>query len=82
MIVYRCSRRFFCTPLGVYIPVGAMVARYENAVRLVVNSDPNGTVDQLLNEGLVYEDPKSVTWFYGVEPPPRGSSTSSPFSFV
>jgi len=84
MIVYRCKSRFLCSALGRYIPVGATIARYENAIRLVVNYDPNGavTLDTILRDGIVYEDPKLVKWFYGVEPPPTGSFTGDIFEKI
>jgi len=84
MLVYRCKSRFLCSALGKYIPVGATVARYENAIRIVVNFDPNGVVklDAILRDGICYEDPKYVQWFYGVEPPPNGTFTGGIFEYV
>lgn len=53
------------------MPVGALVARYENAVRLVVHLDPTGiTRDQLTETGAVYEDAETVQWFWGIESGP------------
>lgn len=82
MRVYRSLTRFFCAPLDRYIPVGATIARYENAIRLVINFDPTDvTLDQLLQIGQEYETPKTVQWFYSLEPPPYGTNTSY-FAFV
>lgn len=69
MKVYLCLQRFFCTPLKQYIPVGAMFGRYENTCRLVVQNVPSSGNDMFntLVNGVDYDDPKYVTWFYGVE---------------
>lgn len=71
MKIYQCTQRFFCTPLKRYIPVGAYIGRYENAVRLVLQDAPQSDQDpfNILIDGQVYEDPKEVTWFYVIEPP-------------
>jgi hypothetical protein len=84
MLVYRCKSRFFCSPLKEYIPEGATIARYENAIRLVINFDPNGLVvlDTILRDGICYEDPKYVQWFYKVEPPPNGTFAGGLFEYV
>jgi len=75
MYVYRCLRRFFCTPLERYIPVGAHVARYENAVRVVLDEAPQSDQDpfNVLVDGIEYAAPEEVTWLYGMEPAPLGS---------
>ena len=75
MYVYRCSQRFLCTPLGRYIPEGAHIARYENAVRLILDDAPVSDQDpfNVIVDGVEYSNPAQVTWFYGMEPPPLGS---------
>jgi hypothetical protein len=74
MKVYRCKKRFFCTPLKRYLPVGALIARYENAARIVLSEAPQSDQDvfNVLVDGFVYDDPKTVSWLYSVEPPPLG----------
>jgi len=81
MYIYQCSRRFFCTSLERYIPVGAIIARYENAVRIVVDDAPQSDQDpfNVLVDGISYDDPAQVSWIYGVEPPPLGTSTAGWF---
>jgi len=72
MKVYRCKQRFFCTPLKRYLPIGALVARYENVTRLIIVDAPQTDQDVIFNimtDGLIYELPKEVTWFYSIEPP-------------
>ena len=81
MIVYRCVKRFMCSPLGRALPIGSHVARYENATRIVIDDAPRSDQDvfNILADGYVYDEPTKVTWFYGVEPPPRGTSNSGFF---
>ena len=69
MKIYRCNQRFFCQPLKRYIPASAYVARYENAVRLVIQDAPQSDQDpfNVLIDGEVYDSPARVTWFYGLE---------------
>ena len=72
MKVYRCKQRFFCTPLKRYLPIGALVARYENVTRIIIVDAPQTDKDVIFNimtDGLIYELPKEVTWFYSIEPP-------------
>ena len=72
MKVYRCKQRFFCTPLKRYIPVDALIARYENVTRLILVEAPSSDKDiwfNILSDGFVFELPKEVTWFYIIEPP-------------
>lgn len=77
MRAYRCLSRFFCTPLERYIPANAIVARYENAIRLVINFEPAGLpFDEVISLGQEYEKPEDVQWFYALEPPPGGTVTS------
>jgi hypothetical protein len=77
MKIYRCKRTFLCTPLEKYMPAGAMVARYENATRLVIQDAPETNTNPfgVLVDGIVYEDPAHVTWMWKVEPPPLGTNT-------
>lgn len=84
MYIYRCNTRFLAGPLGRYIPVGALIARYENSTRLVIDEAPQSDLDPLnvLVDGVVYTDPAFVTWFYGMEPAPLGTSTSGVFTVV
>jgi len=69
MKIYSCNQRFFCQPLKRYLPVGAYVARYENAVRLVIQDAPQSDQDpfNMLVDGEVYDSPALVSWFYGLE---------------
>ena len=69
MKIYECQLRFFCQPLKRYIPVGAFIARYENATRLVVQDAQQSDQDpfNILVDGQVYDSPDTVTWFYGLE---------------
>jgi len=68
--IYRCNQRFYCTALLKYIPVGALVARYENAARLVLQDAPQSdNYWGVLTDGYVYDSPKEVSWFYVIEPP-------------
>jgi hypothetical protein len=78
MRVYRTKRRFFCTPLARYVPAGALFARYENVVKLVMNDNPVSDVDPFnqLVDGFVYVEPAQVTWIYAIEPPPLGTDNS------
>ena len=70
MKIYRCDQRFYCTALLKYIPVGALLARYENATRLVLQDAPQSdNYWGILTDGFVYDSPKEVTWFYAIEPP-------------
>jgi len=71
MKIYKCVQRFFCQPLKRYIPVDALIARYENAVRIVIQDAPQSDQDvyNTLVDGFVYDSPSDVTWFYHVEPP-------------
>jgi hypothetical protein len=71
MKIYKCVQRFFCQPLKRYIPVDALVARYENAVRIVIQDAPQSDQDvyNTLVDGFVYDSPSDVTWFYHIEPP-------------
>lgn len=84
MYIYRCTTRFLAGPLNRYIPVGALIARYENATRLVIDEAPQSDLDpfNVLVDGVVYTDPALVTWFYGMEPAPLGTSTSGAFTVV
>jgi hypothetical protein len=77
MKIYRCKRTFFCTPLKKYIPTGAMIARYENATRIVLQDAPASDTNpfNILADGFVYDDPSTVTWLWAVEPPPLGTNT-------
>src|ERR1039457_4105842 len=77
MKIYRCKKQFLCNPLKQYIPVGALVARYENITKIVVQNAPRTDVDysSVLVDGLVYQDPNMVTWIYTMEPPPLGTNT-------
>lgn len=78
MKIYRCKRQFFCTPLKQYLPVGAHLGRYENAVRIVVNKAPRSDTNiyNVLSDGIVYETPNLVSWIYTVEPPPLGNNNT------
>jgi hypothetical protein len=84
MYIYRCTKRFLCTPLDRYIPVGAHIARYENAVRIVVDEAPRSDQDpfNVLVDGISYTDPARVTWLYGVEPAPLGSNNREWFEVI
>ncbi len=78
MKIYRCIQRFFCTPLKRYIPVGALIGRYENAARIVLQDAPQSDQDPFstLTDGFVFDDPASVTWLYHVEPAPLGTNST------
>lgn len=69
MKIYRCNKRFLCGPLGRYLPVGALIARYENAVRLVIQEAPTSDQDifNVLVDGIEYSEPNKVSWFYTFE---------------
>lgn len=71
MKTYQCIKRFFCQPLKRYIPAGALLARYENATRIVIQDAPQSDQDMynILVDGIVYEVPTDVSWFYSIEPP-------------
>lgn len=78
MKIYRCIKQFHCTPLKRYLPVGALVARYENATKIVIQDAPRSDLDILFNvlaDGFEYVEPSMVTWIYTVEPPPLGTHT-------
>ena len=76
MKIYRCVKRFFATPLKRYLPVGALVCRWENVAKLVINDAPESDdLFTILFTGQEYDDPEQVTWVYGVEPPPLGTDT-------
>ena len=65
MKIYRCKQRFFATPLKRYIPVDALIVRYENAVRLVLQDAPQSDQDPFstLMDGFVFDSPDQVSWF-------------------
>ena len=69
MKIYQCTQRFFATQLKRYIPVGGLIGRYENAVRLVLQDAPQSDQDMFstLMEGFVFEDPNEVSWFRQIE---------------
>ena len=69
MKIYICTQRFFATPLKRYIPVGGLVGRYENAVRLVLQDAPQSDQDPFstLMDGFVFDDPSQVSWFHQIE---------------
>ena len=77
MKIYRCKQRFFCTPLKRYLPAGALLGRYENATRIVLQDTPQSDQDifNTLIDGFVFDDPNTVTWIYHIEPPPLGTNT-------
>jgi len=76
MRIYRCKRRFFCTPLKRYVPVGTVFGRYQNITKLVMNDNPSTEVDvfQTLVDGFEYDDPSKVSWIYAIEPAPLGDN--------
>lgn len=78
MKIYRSKQRFFCTPIKRYIPVGALIGRYENATRIVLQDAPQSDQDPFITliDGFVFDDPSTVTWLYSIEPPPLGTNTS------
>lgn len=69
MKIYQCTQRFFATPLKRYIPQGAYMGRYENAVRLVLQDAPQSDQDPFstLLDGFVFDDPSQVSWFHQIE---------------
>jgi hypothetical protein len=69
MKIYQCTQRFFATPFKRYIPVGAYMGRYENAVRLVLQDAPQSDQDPFttLMDGWVFDDPSQVSWFHQIE---------------
>lgn len=77
MKIYRCKLRFFCTPLKRYLPVNALIGRYENAARIVLQDAPQSDQDPFttLLDGFVFDSPAEVSWLYAIEPPPLGSNT-------
>jgi len=76
MKVYRCIKRFFATPLERYIPVGAVVCRWEEVAKIVVNDAPQtDSLSTILYNGREYDTPELATWISAIEPPPLGTST-------
>jgi hypothetical protein len=77
MKIYRCKRAFLCTPLKKYLPAGALLARFENATKLVLQDAPASDTNMfnILADGFQYTDPTYVTWLWSVEPPPLGTNT-------
>ena len=77
MKIYRNKRTFFCTPLKKYLPAGAMIARYENATKIVVQDSPESDTNpfNIVADGIQYDDARYVTWLWAVEPPPLGTNT-------
>ena len=77
MKIYRCKRDFLCTPLKRYLPAGALMARFENATKLVIQDAPasDTNVFNILADGFQYTDATKVTWLWSVEPPPLGTNT-------
>ena len=69
MKIYQCTQRFFATPLKRYIPIGAYMGRYENAVRLVLQDAPQSDQDPFstLLDGFVFDSPGEVSWFHQIE---------------
>jgi hypothetical protein len=78
MKIYRSLQRFFCTPLKRYIPQGALLGRYENATRIVLQDAPQSDQDPFITliDGFVFDDPTTVSWLYHIEPPPLGTNTT------
>ena len=78
MKIYSCKKAFFCTPLKKYIPLGALIARYENATKIVIQDAPESDTNifNILADGFQYTDPTGVTWLWSVEPPPLGTHTA------
>ena len=83
MNIYRCKKTFLCTPLKKYIPAGAMVARFVNTVKIVIQDAPESNTNpfNILVDGVQYDEPSMVTWLWSIEPPPLGTNTSF-FDFV
>ena len=50
------------------------MGRYENTHRLVVNSLISKKTEDLLSDGVEYDNPALVVWFYAMEPPPLGEA--------
>ena len=74
--IYRCKKRLFASPLKRWIPVGAHICRWESLAKIVVADAPtSNNVQNILIEGVEYDNPSQVTWFYAVEPPPLGTNT-------
>lgn len=71
MKIYRCTKRFLCGPIKQYLPVGALIARYENAVRLVIQDAPRSDTDifNQIVDGIEYTNASQVSWFYAFENP-------------
>jgi len=84
MKIYRCVKRFMCTPLGIFLPVGARIARYENVTKIVIDDAPRTDQDpfSVLADGFIYTAPGTVTWFYAVEPAPLGTSNAGFFILI
>lgn len=76
MKIYRCKKRFFCTPLKRYIPINALIGRYENATKFVLQDSPQSDQDPFntLMDGFVFSDPSDVSWIYAIEPSPLGTN--------
>ena len=69
MKIYRCKKDFLCTPLKKYLPQNALIARYENATKLVIQDAPGSDTNifNILADGFEYLDPTKVTWFWSVQ---------------
>ena len=83
MLVYQCIKRFYCSPLERFIPVGAIVFRYENVTKLALQMAPDTTKDLSVTVAdFEYDVPEEVVWFYGLESPPTGSGAAGFFTFI
>jgi hypothetical protein len=83
MIVYKCLKTFFCSQLKRYIAIDAIVYRYENSTKININGSPyTDSTTQVTSNSWEFEDETEVTWFYELEPAPKGTSLSGFFEFV
>lgn len=78
MEFYRSIMSFYVPEITHTIPEGALVARYENSVKLLLLDSPSdpSDIDELLTTGVPYTTPATVTWIYPIEPPPLGTDTT------
>jgi hypothetical protein len=68
--IYRCKKRFLCGPLGRYIPVGAVIARYENILKMAVLDAPDSdNLFSVVVNGVEYYQADQITWLTAMVAP-------------
>jgi hypothetical protein len=68
MLIYTVNKRFFSSALGIYIPAGAIIYRYENSTKLGLEGVPQeDSSTGITTSKFEYDQDEKVTWFYLIE---------------